>query len=87
MQKVQLTAEELAKLDRVSFSAELCDSAGATQAVVVPVQMYREMLLAWSSSAFREEDLERARKEPGGYTTAEVLTRLRALEEQHRRGQ
>ena len=86
MQKVQLSPEVLAKLGGGDFAAELCDEAGATQAVILPVEMYRDMLLAWSDSAFREEDLQRARSESGGYTTAEVIARLRDLEEQHRRG-
>lgn len=87
MEKVQLTSDVLAKLDEVSYSAELCDEAGATKAVVVPTETYREMFSAWASGAFREEDLARARAETGGYTTAEVLAHLRDLEEQYRRGQ
>ncbi len=79
MQKVQLSPEVLAKLGGVNFAAELCDEAGATQAVVLPVEMYREMLLAWSDDAFREEDLRRARAETGGYTTAEAIAYLNKL--------
>ena len=79
MQKVQLSREVLAKLGGVNFAAELCDEAGATQAVVLPVEMYREMLLAWSDDAFREEDLQRARAETGGYTTAEAIAYLNKL--------
>ena len=79
MQKVQLSPEVLAKLGGVNFAAELCDEAGATQAVVLPVEMYREMLLAWSDDAFREEDLQRARAETGGYTTAEAIAYLNKL--------
>ncbi len=79
MQKVQLTPDVLAKLGGMNFAAELCDEAGATQAVVLPVEMYREMLLAWSGDAFREEDLQRARAETGGYTTAEAIAYLNKL--------
>lgn len=79
MQKVQLSPEVLAKLGGMNFAAELCDEAGATQAVVLPVEMYREMLLAWTDDAFREEDLQRARAETGGYTTAEAIAYLNKL--------
>jgi hypothetical protein len=79
MEKVQLSTDVLAKIGDVTFPAELCDEAGATRAVVLPVELYREMLSAWAGAAFREEDLARARSEPGGYTTAEAIAYLHKL--------
>jgi hypothetical protein len=79
MEKVQLSTDVLAKIGGVTFPTELCDEAGATRAVVMPVEMYREMFSAWAGTAFREEDLARARTETGGYTTAEVLAKIGKL--------
>jgi hypothetical protein len=41
--------------------------------------MYREMFSAWTNCAFNEGDLQRARNEPGGYTTAEVIAKIEKL--------
>jgi hypothetical protein len=79
MQKVQLSPDVLAKIGSASFPAELCDEAGATKAVVLPVELYREMFTAWADTAFSEEDLARARGETGGYTTAEAIAYLNRL--------
>lgn len=79
MQKVQLTPEEFAKLTGENFATELCDEAGATRAVVLPVEMYREMYSAWADAAFNEADLQRARNETGGYTTAEAIAYVNKL--------
>jgi hypothetical protein len=79
MEKVQLSTDLLAKIGSVPFPAELCDEAGTTRAVVIPVELYREMLSAWASTTFREEDLARARAEAGGYSTVEATTYLKKL--------
>ena len=79
MQKVQLSPELLARLGGANFTAELCDEAGATKAVVLPVELYREILSARNDDGFRIVDLARARAETGGYTTAEAIAYLKKL--------
>jgi hypothetical protein len=79
MQKIQLPSDIFAKIGNGSVAAELCDEAGAAQAVVLPIAKYRELLLALSPEPFTEEELQRARAEPGGYTTAEAIAYLRKL--------
>ena len=79
MQKIQLPPELSAKLNQVTNPTELCDDAGVTNAVVLPVEMYREMFSAWANSSFNDADLHWARNEPGGYTTSEVIAKIEKL--------
>ena len=79
MQKVQVTSDILANLNALSFTAELCDEAGASKAVVLPLDIYRELFSVWTNNAFNEEELQRARNEKGGYTTVEAITYLKKI--------
>ncbi|HEV3384962.1 MAG TPA: hypothetical protein VG097_09100 [Gemmata sp.] len=79
MQKVQLSTEILTKLHDLSFTAELCDEAGTSKAVVLPLELYRELFSVWDKDAFKEDDLQQARSEKGGYTTVEAITYLKKI--------
>ena len=79
MQKVQISTEVLAKLHDLSFTAELCDEAGTSRAVVLPLEIYRELFSVCTKDAFNEEELQRARSEKGGYSTADAVTYLKKI--------
>jgi len=85
MSKVILDEATRARLDGKGNPLEVCDEQGRTVAVVLPPDLYREMIRAWAKELFKDEDLERARaeyREQGGYTTEEVLARLHEFIEQ-----
>jgi hypothetical protein len=69
----------LDKLGSFEKEVELCDDAGKTVGHFLPVRVYQRLLYAWAQAQFSEEELERASKQPGGRTTAEVLERLGKL--------
>jgi hypothetical protein len=79
MQKVQVPSEMLAKLYDLSFTAELCDEAGTSKAVVLPLEIYRELFCVWSDNTFNEDELQRARSEKGGYSTTEAIVYLKKI--------
>ena len=52
-------------------------NGGAHSATNMPAE-FREMLYALVDRLFDDEEIDRARAEPGGYTTAEALDYLTA---------
>lgn len=86
MEKVTLEGELRSRLASLVGEAELCDEQGRTVGFYVPLgpevpdDLERHMLLAWAKTVFTDEELERARNDPGpSRTTAEVLERLERL--------
>jgi hypothetical protein len=64
------------KLPQVDSSFEFCDKSGRTLGFYVPAPDRLRPLYDWARAEFTEEEIDRARREPRGLTTAEVLTRL-----------
>ena len=56
---------------------ELCDEAGETVGFFVPVSEHQKLLYAWARNAFKDEEIELARQEPGGFAISEILEDLR----------
>ena len=79
MQKVTLPTELLNKLGAVSLPAELCDEAGAIKAIVLPPELYHELMMRNSTDPFSEEEIQRTRDESGGYSTNEAIAYLNKL--------
>jgi len=79
MQKLTIPAEVAEKIGAMNFTAELCDEAGTTRGVVVPIELFRELMRTWEDQAFPEEELARARSETGGYSTAEAIDYVNRL--------
>jgi hypothetical protein len=73
----------LAKVRAASSPAELCDENGATVAMVVSPEFYREIFSAWAESHLTPEMIAENRRcaaEGRTKTTAEVFARLDALD-------
>jgi hypothetical protein len=85
MQKIQLPADLATKLAASDEPVELCDEAGTATRVAVPLQLYRELVLARAEAATDPAVLERARREPGGMTTAEAVAYLTEVAARHPR--
>lgn len=79
VQKLTIPADVAEKIGAMNFPAELCDEAGTAKGVVVPVELFRELMRTWEDQAFPEEQLARARSETGGYTTAEAIAYVNRL--------
>ncbi len=80
MSKIILDADLKARLNGLDEELELCDTDGRTLGHFIPPEMYRELMYAWAKAQFaNEEELEKARQEPGGLTTAEAIAYLEAL--------
>jgi hypothetical protein len=79
MRKITLDDDLRAKLGDLNDEIALCDAAGNVVACVVPPG-HREMLYDLAAALFDDEELERAEREEGGKTTAEVLAHLRSLD-------
>jgi hypothetical protein len=86
MRKITLDAETRSKLAPGAEEIELCDERGITLGYYVPADEFREMMYAWAQKLFDEAEVERARRETGGYTTAEALAELESRFPQLRRG-
>jgi hypothetical protein len=57
-------------------SFEFCDESGRTLGFFVPAPDQLGPVYDWARAEFTEEEIERARREPRGRTTDEVLSRL-----------
>jgi hypothetical protein len=78
MTKIIVDEPLRAKLNGLESEAELCDEAGQILGHFVPKGLYSQ-LYGWAKSQFSDEELEQARQEAGGFTTAEVLDHLNRL--------
>jgi len=77
MTRVVVDASLQVKLPQVDVSFEFCDESGRTLGYYVPAPAQLRHLYDWARGEFTDEEIERARLEPRGLTTAEVLARLR----------
>jgi len=70
-------------LDQCATRTELCDQDGRVLGIYIPEAVRERRLYELAKAQMTPEsvaELERRAQEPGGYTTAEVLQRLRELE-------
>ncbi len=77
MTRVVVDASLQVKLPRVDSSFEFCDESGTTLGYYVPAADQLRTLYDAARAAFTDEEIERARREPRGPATAEVLARLK----------
>ncbi len=77
MTRVVVDASLQVKLPQVDSSFEFCDESGRTLGYYVPAPDQLGPLYDWARTEFTDEEIEQARREPRGLTTAEVLARLR----------
>ncbi len=68
-----------ARLKDFSEPLEICDEAGRILGFFHPGAVDSPGSLAWTDALFTEEELERARRDTGRHTTAEVLEYLKGL--------
>ncbi len=78
MNKVVLDAALRSALGDLKNQVEVFDEAGDKVGYFVPLDRYRELIVAWSQREVSDEDLERRSKEPGGRTLQEIWARLNA---------
>jgi hypothetical protein len=76
MNKVVVQATVRSQLHDLDSELELCDESGRTLGYFVPASEVEARHYEWARAQFTDEELERARGEPGGRTTAEILARL-----------
>jgi hypothetical protein len=84
----KIVADEslLEKVRATRGTAELCDTAGTTVALLVAPDSYKEMFLAWADSQLTPDMIEENRRavaEGHVLTTSQVLDRLAALDRAH----
>jgi len=76
MNRIMVDAALRSKPDNLESRLELCDESGVTLGCFVPASEREGLLYAWARAEFTDEEIERARREPGGLTIAEVLADL-----------
>ncbi len=64
------------KLNNLDSRLELRDESGKVLGYFVPASERERLLYAWAQAEFTDEEIERARREPGGLAIAEVLADL-----------
>jgi hypothetical protein len=70
------------QLSQAQEEMELLDQKGGQVGFFFPSQVYLKLMRAWARAEFADDqDLQNARKEPGGMTTAEVLQHLKQVEQ------
>jgi hypothetical protein len=86
MNRIYVDEEFQSKLDQCIARTELCDANGRVLGIYIP-DSYRERRAYERARADMTPaivaELEKRSQEPGGFTTQEVLQKLRALEAQH----
>jgi hypothetical protein len=76
MQKITLGKEGRIALDDLKEKVEICDEAGKTVGYFLPAESYRRLIYDWAKAQVTDEELEAARREPGGSPLAEFLAEL-----------
>jgi len=80
MPKLLLDTDLRARLRDLNVEWEVCDESGRTLGHFLPADLYQKLLYAWAKSLFDDEDeLKRARQEPGGMSTVEALAYLEGM--------
>ena len=75
----RITVDETlrARFEEPGSWLELCDESGRTFGFFVPAMEKKSLLYGWARGAFSDEEIERARREPGGLSLDEVLAGIR----------
>jgi hypothetical protein len=77
MEKLTLDAALWSKLQQSkNGKVELCDESGHTIGYFIPVESYRQFQYAWANAQVTDEELEQARREPGGSSLPEILEQM-----------
>lgn len=76
MKRIIVDRSLRSKLDNLDSRLELCDESGEILGYFVPASEQQRLLYAWARAEFTDEEIERARKEPGGLTIGELLAEL-----------
>jgi hypothetical protein len=79
MSTVVIDSETAAKLEEQSGEVEVRTSDGRLVGLFTPLRDGMPEDYEWARQHFTKEEIEAARNEQGGYTTAEVLTYLQSL--------
>ncbi|MBX9579510.1 MAG: hypothetical protein K2X87_04310 [Gemmataceae bacterium] len=80
MNKLDLPADVIAKLRAVNGPTKVYDATGEPQAVVLPPELYQQMLDAWADKVFGPPGPPPTAAEIAeGVTTAEAVAYLREL--------
>ncbi len=77
MNRIVVTDSTLSELGQLQSPMELCSHDGQTLGYVVPAATRQKALYDWARKEFTDEEIRRAKSEPGGKTTEEVLRELR----------
>jgi len=77
--KVTLDSALRATLGNIDTELALCDEQGQTVAHVLPAATFNRLIYAWARSQLSQDEIEQARNEPGGMTTAEAVGYLENL--------
>jgi hypothetical protein len=64
------------RLRNLDARLELCDEAGTVLGYYVPASERQRLLYEWARVQFSDDELARARAEPGGFSIAEILAGL-----------
>jgi hypothetical protein len=78
MNKVIIEPSLLPKLGNLDSRVEFCDTSGRTLGFFVPASEQQRLLYVWARGEFSDEEIERARREPGGFELADILADLGA---------
>lgn len=76
MHKVVLDESLLTKLNGLNGQVELCDESGRTVGHFLPVEVYKQMLIASSKAHVTDEKLKDLGRQTGGRTLAEIWKSL-----------
>ena len=77
MNKVVIDRDAKSKLGNLTHELEFCDENGQTLGYFIPATGRERELYDWAKREFTDEEVQRARAEPGGLTVDEVLKGLR----------
>jgi len=77
MNRITIDESLRAQLDSLGSRLEFCDQAGHTLGYFIPASEERSLLYAWARGEFTDEEIDRARREPGGLSLTELLADLK----------
>ncbi len=79
MTRVTIDAQTRSKLISAGAQAEVCDEKGATVGYFLTPKEYLAWMYEWARNQIDDEEIEQARHEPGGMSTAEAIAYVETI--------
>jgi len=76
MNKMVVDQTIRSKLQELGSTTQFCDESGHTLGYFIPASEHERLLYAWARGEFTDDEIERARRQEGGFSLKDILAEL-----------